>query len=55
MKQEGIFRVNGNAKVMEKLKLEFDKSTGMQSLNCMFHDTVTYNPGKNYCGQRVCF
>ncbi|XP_028394082.1 protein FAM13A-like [Dendronephthya gigantea] len=25
MKQEGIFRVNGNAKVMEKLKSDFDK------------------------------
>ena len=25
MKQEGIFRVNGNAKVMEKLKSEFDR------------------------------
>ena len=24
MKQEGIFRVNGNAKVIEKLKMEFD-------------------------------
>ena len=24
MRQEGIFRVNGNAKVIEKLKLEFD-------------------------------
>ncbi|XP_046859270.1 protein FAM13B-like [Xenia sp. Carnegie-2017] len=26
MKQEGIFRVNGNSKIMEKLKAEFDKS-----------------------------
>ena len=24
MRHEGIFRVNGNAKVIEKLKLEFD-------------------------------